>query len=226
MLYDTHIMAYDPMPHDTPEDLERTRQRIQRNRQIIRELLPRLRALIEDPKRDPEDVFQVLRPYHLETNDVPMGQDDLPELEALCRLVLEKGGRSQQEIQCFLLRLIGSTASEASVPFLLEMLHYSRRGDNFGPERRQLALWGLARIAIAHNVSEAYTALWEGLEDHHANVRYTTADLILNAYLDARRDVPEDVVKKLRQMAATDPDKDVRQVVRRYLREPWATKTN
>ena len=104
------------------------------------------------------------------------------------------------------------------------MLHYSRRGDQFGPERRQLALWGLARIAIFHDVSEAYEALREGLEDHHADVRFTTADLILNAYLDKRsahQKVPQDVVERLQELARTDPDDSVRRVVRRYLREPW-----
>ena len=123
-----------------------------------------------------------------------------------------------------LLRLVGATTAPRSVPFLLEMLHYSRRGDQFGPERRQLALWGLARIAIFHDVSEAYEALREGLEDHHADVRFTTADLILNAYLDKRsahQKVPQDVVERLQELARTDPDDSVRRVVRRYLREPW-----
>ena len=222
MRYDTRNAYYDPLPYKTAEARERTRQRIQRNRQIIRDLLPRLRTLIEDPDRDPEDVFQVFRPYHLETRDVPMTRDDLPELHALCRRVLEKGGLEQHEIQRVLLRLIGSTTSPASVPFLLDMLHYSRHGDSFGPERRRLALWGLARIAIAHNVPEAYAALREGLEDRHADVRFTTADLILNAYLDADREVPEDVVAALEAMAASDPDKDVQRAAKRYLREPWA----
>lgn len=222
MDYDTRNAYYDPLPHETAEARERTQQRIQRNRKIIRDLLPRLRTLIEDPDRDPEDVFQLFRPYHLETDDVPMTDDDLPELHALCRLVLEKRGLEQHEIQRVLLRLIGSTASTASVPFLLEMLHYSRRGDSFGPERRRLALWGLARIAIAHNVPAAYAALREGLADRHADVRVTTADLILNAYLDADREVPDDVVATLKAMAASDPDEDVQRAARRYLREPWA----
>jgi hypothetical protein len=64
------------------------------------------------------------------------------------------------------------------------MLPYTRRGDHFDPERRQLSLWGLARVAIFHNVPEAYAALLEGLDDRRAEVRITTADLILNAYLD------------------------------------------
>ena len=78
----------------------------------------------------------------------------------------------------------------------------------------------MARVAIFHNVSEAYAALREGLEDRRAEARITTADLILNAYLDARRAVPQDVVGKLREMARSDPDNDVRRTVRRYLREP------
>jgi hypothetical protein len=88
-----------------------------------------------------------------------------------------------------------------------------------------LALWGLARVAIFHNVPEAYAALWEGLNDRRAEVRFTTANMVLDTYLDKRsahRQVPQDVVNKLRQMAESDPDQDVRRAIRRYLREPWA----
>ena len=49
--------------------------------------------------------------------------------------------------------------------------------------------------------------------------------MVLDTYLDKRsahRQVPQDVVNKLRQMAESDPDKDVRRAIRRYLRELWA----
>lgn len=150
---------------------------------------------------------------------------DLPEIEAQCRLVLELGGLDQNNIQQVLLRLVGATAAPESVSFLIEMLRYTRRGDHFGPERRQLSLWGLARVAIFHNVPEAYAALREGLDDRRAEVRITTADLIINAYMDRfsdHRQVPQDVVDKLCQMAESDSDKDVRRVIQRYLRGPWA----
>jgi hypothetical protein len=154
--------------------------------------------------------------------EVPMTPGDLPELERLCRLILERGGARKGDIQEALLRLIGATAAAESVPFLIEMLHYSQRGDRFGPTRRQLALWGLARIALFHDVREAYEALYEGLDDRRADVRFTVADLILNAYLSARQDVPPHVVEKLRHMARSDPDDSVRHAAQRYLREPWA----
>jgi hypothetical protein len=213
---------YDPWPQETPEERERRIQRIERNRRIIRNMLPHLRQLIEDPKRDPVNVSECLRPYHAETDNVPMEIADLPEIEALCRLVLEKGGLEQNLIQRVLLSLVASTAAQESVPFLLEMLHYSRRGDHFGPERRQLALWGLARIALAHNVPEAYAALQEGLKDHHADVRLTATDLNLDAYLGARRQVPPDIVATMRVLATSDPDEYVRRAAQKYLREPWA----
>ena len=147
---------------------------------------------------------------------------DLPELEWLCRLILERGGPRQNDIQEVLLRLIGATAAAESMPFLLEMLHYTRRGDRFGPQRRQLALWGLARVALFHNLPEAYGALQGGLGDRNADVRYATADMILNAYLRAGRDVPQDVVARLCHMARSDPEDSVRRAAQRYLREPWA----
>jgi len=147
---------------------------------------------------------------------------DLLELERLCRLILERGGSCQNEIQRVLLRWIGVTAAAESVPFLLKMLHYTRRGDRFGPQRRQLALWGLARVPIFHNIPEAYEALQGGLEDRNADVRYATADMILNAYLRAGREVPQAVVEKLRHMARSDADDSVRWAAQRYLREPWA----
>jgi hypothetical protein len=225
MVYDTWS-PYDPSEHDSPEDQARLRERLERDREIVRALLPRLRREIENPDRDAESVFQILRPYHLEVGrDLPMQPADLPEIESLCRRVLEVSGLRQEEIQRVLLRLVGATAAPRSVPFLLEMLHYSRRGDHFGPRRRQLALWGLARVAVFHDVPEAYAALREGLEDRRAEVRLTAADLILDAYLDrrsAREEVPRDVVDKLQQMTASDPDDDVRRTTKKFLREPWA----
>lgn len=221
MLYDTWN-PYDPMESDPPDDETRQHERLQHSQEIIRAMLPRLREEIGNPRRDLNSVFEVLRPYHLNAREVPMTPTDLPEIEAQCWLILERGGPQQSEIQRVLLRLVGATAAPKSVRFLLEMLHHTRRGDQFGPERRQLALWGLARIAIFCDVPEAYAALREGLEDRRPEVRLTAADLILNAYLDARRAVPQDVVCKLREIAQSDPDNSVRRVVHRYLREPWA----
>ena len=221
MLYDTWN-PYDPNDADSPADRARLRKRLEQDQRTIQKMLPCLEREIKNPRRDMNSVGEVLRPYHLLAREAPMTPADLPELERLCRLILERGGLRQNEIQEVLLRLIGATATTESVPFLLEMLHYSRRGDCFGPQRRQLALWGLARIAIFHSVPEAYAALPEGLDDRHPDARYTAADLILNAYLDARRKVPVNIVDKLRQMAQCDPDPSVRRAVQRYLREPWA----
>jgi hypothetical protein len=151
-----------------------------------------------------------------------MTPSDMPEIEALCRLVLERGGLRQNEIQEVLLQLVGATAAPESLPFLLDMWRYTRRGDHFGPDRRRLALWGLARVALFHDVPKAYAALREGLDDRRAEVRLTVADLILNAYLSAKRSVPQKVVGKMQQMARADPDDDVRRTIRRFLREPWA----
>jgi hypothetical protein len=223
MVYDTWN-PYDPWEDAPPEEKETRRERLKRDREIVRDTLPQLRELIEDPDRDANDVFQVLRPYQ-QAREVPMTPDDLPELEALCRLILERGGSRQSDIQRVLLRLVGATAEPTSVPFLLEMLHYSKRGDQFGPERRQLALWGLARIAVFHDVPEAYEALKEGMDDHRAKVRLTAADLNLDAYLDMRGDrqeVPPDVIERLEEMAQSDPDDYVRRRVEKFLREPWA----
>jgi len=215
--------TYDPYPDESPEEEARRRELLEHDRDVARAVLPALRREIENPERDLTSVSQALKPYRRETfGDVPMTAEDLPELEALCRSILERRGPRQGQIQTVLLRLIGATAARESVPFLLEMLHYGRRGDLFGPERRQLALWGLARIAMLHGVPEGYQALREGLDDRHAKVRYTTADLILDAYLDAGREVPRDVVDRLEQIARSDPDEHVRRRVNRFLRESWA----
>lgn len=221
MLYDIYN-RYEPYPEEEQEQRARMLQRLERGRQVIREILPHLRREIENTQRDPENVYQVLKPYHMEGEGVQMTPQDLPEIYSLCRLILEKGGLEQNQIQRFLLRLVGNTAVPQSVPFLLDMLHYSRQGDQFGPERRQLALWGLARIARLHAVPEAYAALHKGLEDRHAGVRFTAVDLILDAYLAAQRPVPTRIVEKLRKMATSDPDKDVRYRACRNLEASWA----
>jgi hypothetical protein len=221
MLYDTRI-RYEPWESDPPEVRERLHERMVSDQAAVRAMLPRLRLEIENPARDLNSVGEVLKPYHQGWRDLPMRQDDLPEIEALCRLVLERGGERQNEIQEVLLRLVGATAAPQSLPFLLDMWRYTRRGDQFGPERRQLAMWGLARVAIFHNLAEAYAALREGLDDHRADVRLTVADLIVDAYRDAGREVPPDVVEKLHEMAGSDPDEEVRRRVWRLLCEPWA----
>jgi hypothetical protein len=221
MRYDTWN-PYDPDDTASPDRQARRRQRLEQAQQVIREMLPGLEAEIENPERDLNSVGDALRPYHEFAREMPMTPGDLPELERLCRLILTRGGSRKGEIQEVLLRLIGATAAAESTTFLLEMLHYSHRGDQFGPERRQLTLWGLARIAIFHNLPEAYQALYEGLDDRHADVRYTVIDLILDAYLNAKRDVPARVVEKLRHMVRSDPDDLVRHAAQRYLREPWA----
>lgn len=213
---------YDPFPGDTDEDKARVQQMLRAEQQAMRKALPRLRDEIENEERDPDSVYNAVRPYYQAGHYLPMTVDDLPLLERFCRRILEVGGPRQAQIQEILLRMIGATAVPQSVPFLQEMWQYSRRGDQFGPERRQLALWGLARIAARHNQPQAYATLRQGLDDHHADVRYTAADLILDAYLTAQRDVPQDVVQKLRHMAESDPDRQVRWAARRYLKEPWA----
>jgi hypothetical protein len=47
--------------------------------------------------------------------------------------------------------------------------------------------------------------------------------MILNAYLRTGRDVRQDVVDRLRQLAHSDPDDSVRRAAQRCLRELWAT---
>jgi len=146
MLYDIHI-PYDLVEADPPDVKERERERLASEQQAVRVMLPRLRREIENPDRDSDSVHEVLRPYYQAGWDLPMTPGDLPQIESLCRLVLERGGLRQNEIQEVLLRLVGATAAPQSVPFLLDMWRHTRRGDHFGPERRQLALWGLARVA-------------------------------------------------------------------------------
>jgi len=217
--YDTWN-PYDPNDADSPDRRARLRERLEHDRETVRRMLPRLEREIENPRRDMRSVGEALRSYYLSTRGPPMTPADLPELERLCRLILERGGARQSEIQEVLLRLIGATAAVESVPFLLEMLRYTRRGDRFGPQRRQLALWGLARVAIFHNAPQAYSALQGGLTDRNADVRYATADMIANAYLRPGRDVPPDVVDRLRHLAHSDPDDSVRHAAQRHLREP------
>ena len=221
MRYDTWS-PWDPNLANTPEEEARLRARMQEAQAVVRAMLPRLRAEIENPDRDMSSVGEVLQPYYDVRQDLPMTTEDLPQIESLFSLILEKRGSQQNRIQRVLLRMVGATAAPESVPFLLEALHYSWRGDQFGPERRQLALWGLARIAIRNPSPEAYQALREGLEDHHGDVRFTTLDLILDAYLDAGKDVPKEVFEKVQEMARSDPEQVVRRAAQRYLKEPWA----
>lgn len=210
---------YDVLPCETEEEWARSQAIIEKNRQTIRDLLPQLRKVIEDPQREKEDVSRVLRPYYIETRAVPMTPEDIPELESLCRLILEKGGEQGQKIQEMLLSVISSTAAQESIPFLLDMLHGPQPKGRFGPRWRELALVGLGRIALIHERDEAYEALHEGLEDRHADVRYTTMALIANAYLNAEREIPKAVLVKFHKIARSDPDKDLRQDAKRYLRE-------
>ena len=88
LAYDIHI-AWDPRVADTPADRARLQKRLAERQQVVRALLPRLRKVIENPKRKPDDVFQVLRSYYQQAGrDLPMTPEDLPEIETQARLVL------------------------------------------------------------------------------------------------------------------------------------------
>ncbi len=89
MLYDTWS-PYDPMEGDSTEDNARRRVRLQRDQQAVRAMLPHLRQEIENPNRDMNSVYEVMAPYFQSGRDLPMTPADLPELETLCRLVLER----------------------------------------------------------------------------------------------------------------------------------------
>lgn len=91
MRYDTWN-PYDPIEDDTVENKVRISKRLSHDQQVVREMLARLRQEIENPRRDGESVFQVLRPYHINAREVPMTPDDLPEIKSQCRLMLERGG--------------------------------------------------------------------------------------------------------------------------------------
>ncbi len=220
MRYDTWS-PYDPNEHNTPEDVLRRQKRLKRDQHTVRAMLPGLRQEIEKSYRDRNKVSEALAPYYEAGRDVPLTPADMPEVEAMGRLILKMGGLGQNNIQEVLLRLVGATATPESVPFLLEMFRYTRRGDHFGPERRQLALWGLARIAIFHQIPDAYDALRKGLDDRHADVRFTTIDLIIEAYIKADHPVPQEVVKKIQEMIRSDADDDVRHRAYAVLQEPW-----
>ena len=80
---------YDPSDADSPEDRAHLRERLERDRQIVRKMLPHLEQEIENPGRDLNSVGEVLRSYYLSAREAPMTPADLPELERLCRLILE-----------------------------------------------------------------------------------------------------------------------------------------
>jgi hypothetical protein len=82
-LYDTWS-PYDPNPADSPEDQARLREQLQRDQEIVRAVLPRLRREIENPDRDMNSVHEALKPYYQQVGrHLPMTPADLPELEAL-----------------------------------------------------------------------------------------------------------------------------------------------
>ena len=215
---------YDPLPEDRLEEQVHSDQRLIAAQQTFHVALLDLRPLIDDPQRDAEQVDAALRPFHEYLDSTPPLPDDIPEIERLCRLAAEKGGAGQGRLQEALLRLVGNAAEPRSLPFLLDMLRFTKRGDSFGPERRQLALWALARLARWHNLPEAYAALLASMDERKAEVRMTAMDLILDAYLDAGRDAPLDVFARMRQMAKNDPDEAVRRLAKRFLHESWARK--
>ena len=98
MLYDTWN-PYDPIEGDSPEDRARLRERLQRDQEAVQAMLPRLREEIENPARDMDSVYKALKPYYEAGRGLPMTPADLSEIESLCRLVLERGGLRQNEIQ-------------------------------------------------------------------------------------------------------------------------------
>lgn len=137
---------YDPSPEDTPKEQVHSDQRLIAAQQSFHVALFDLRPVIDNPQRDAEQVDEALRPFHGYIDSTPPLPDDIPKIERLCRLAAKKGGAGQERLQEVLLRLVGNAAEPLSLPFLLDMLRFTKRGDGFGPERRHNWLCGRWRV--------------------------------------------------------------------------------
>ena len=89
MRYDTWS-PWAPDPADTPEEATWLGDRLGKAQASIRAILPRLRAEIENPDQDMNSVGEVLRPYYDALRNLPITTDDLPQIESLFSLILEK----------------------------------------------------------------------------------------------------------------------------------------
>jgi hypothetical protein len=99
MVYDIWS-PYDPRETDPPELKAKLRRRLEHHQHMVRAMLPRLRREIENPERDLNSVGEVLAPYFQEVGrDLPLTPADLPELETLYHLILDRGGSRQNEIR-------------------------------------------------------------------------------------------------------------------------------
>ena len=83
MLYDTRN-AYDFNPNVPPGDEARRQERLRQAQEIVRAVLPDLRQEIDNPERDMNSVFEILRPYHQQTvGEVPMTPNDQGSVSAI-----------------------------------------------------------------------------------------------------------------------------------------------
>lgn len=153
-----------------------------------------------------------------EATTVGLDPADLSLAEELYRRVYQTGGPGSHLFQESLLHMIAATADPVSLPFWLEILAYARPRDQFANRRRQISLAALAFLAIQHNDPAAYAALHQASDHENPAVRALAVYYLGQAYLEAERPLPADVLEVLAAHAVNDPSFGPRFMARSLLR--------
>ncbi len=180
-----------------------------------RTTLDQLQELLDSPppRRNLWDVRIGLLPEAL-----GLPRDQVARAQDLYRRVVAMGGEGNTYVQEHLLDLLAATEDPASIPFWLDIVNLARLRDSFATKRRIYAIAALARLAIASDLPEAYTALRQLAHHARADVRGLALYYLGRAFLDAERTIPAEIVAELSEIVVRDSSFEPRFQARALLR--------
>lgn len=176
--------------------------------------LDKLAAMLDDPdskRRLTESGINMFVTAPLPAQDVPRAQE-------LYRRVYMAGGNGTNWVQEGLLGALALAADPDAVPFWVEVLELNKPREQFAPKRRELAVAGLAFLAIRRGEPAAYETL-RALAQRFPNpdVRALAGEYLKRAYREASRPLPPEVLAEMQAIALEDTAFTPRFQARRFL---------
>jgi hypothetical protein len=137
-------------------------------------------------------------------NVAPLAPKDVARAQELYLALVERGGSGNHFVQEGMLSMLALTLDPGSPPFWLKVLGINRPRDAFANRRRTFALAALALLAINRSDPAAYEALRAAARSKNESARGLAVYYLGHAYLDAKREFPEEVVAQLSEIAMYD----------------------
>jgi hypothetical protein len=186
-------------------------------RQQYGEALRELQAVMQNPDREQESVWNLIS--KVRTSGLP-APEHIPALIELERITRQIGGTAFTDVEKIVFEALSELAGQleaddvetpALLDFLGEAFRYQRKHDNFAARRRDAAVEIAATIAARTRDERALALLHEALAHPTPKIRGVAAIIIYETYEWLGCDVPSELVDLFWQMAEADRARKVRQ---------------